>query len=211
MKKQEDLLRKLFATDRDNPLLNDPYINLLPLFDVPKRELEPDPDTQKIPRLFDFEDQYQLQSMDTLKIWRIQKPIICESFEQFEENWKYFTYGLFEEMDWSNVFVAGGSVLACVLQPQERGWSDLWSDDLSSDSSDSDNDIELQENTFVDMTEDTSAQMLGSELNYSTPSYLSNDEQRRRFYNFGNFINSDIDLFLYAMSEKQAEEKVCIF
>jgi hypothetical protein len=34
MKQQEDLLRSLFAQDRDNAVLDDPYINMLPVFDL---------------------------------------------------------------------------------------------------------------------------------------------------------------------------------
>jgi hypothetical protein len=34
MKQQEDLLRTLFAQDRDNAVLDDPYINMLPVFDL---------------------------------------------------------------------------------------------------------------------------------------------------------------------------------
>lgn len=34
MKQQEDLLRSLFAKDRDNAVLDDPYINMLPVFDL---------------------------------------------------------------------------------------------------------------------------------------------------------------------------------
>jgi hypothetical protein len=34
MKKEEDAIRTLFAQDRENPILNDPYLGLLPIFDV---------------------------------------------------------------------------------------------------------------------------------------------------------------------------------
>src|SRR4051794_33611837 len=31
------------------------------------------------------------------------------------ENWEHLTLGMLRGMEWSNVFVAGGSVLACLL------------------------------------------------------------------------------------------------
>lgn len=33
----------------------------------------------------------------------------------FFENWKALTCSMFDGMNWSNVFVAGGAVLACLL------------------------------------------------------------------------------------------------
>jgi len=37
------------------------------------------------------------------------------SKEKFSENWQEFTQGQLEGLDWSNVFVAGGCVLACLM------------------------------------------------------------------------------------------------
>ncbi len=34
---------------------------------------------------------------------------------EFASNWKLFTQGVFEGMDWSNVCVAGGAVLSCLM------------------------------------------------------------------------------------------------
>ena len=38
-----------------------------------------------------------------------------ESEDQFKKNWDEFTKGVFKDMDWSNVFCAGGAILANLL------------------------------------------------------------------------------------------------
>ena len=37
--------------------------------------------------------------------------------EEFFERWEAFTLGVFHGMDWSNVYAAGGAVLACLANP----------------------------------------------------------------------------------------------
>lgn len=35
--------------------------------------------------------------------------------EEFYENWNRFTNNQFQNFDWTNVFIAGGSILACLM------------------------------------------------------------------------------------------------
>ncbi|CAG8732779.1 17904_t:CDS:2, partial [Cetraspora pellucida] len=43
-------------------------------------------------------------------------PSICKGgIETFKRNWKLFTEGCLDGLDWNNVIVSGGSILACLL------------------------------------------------------------------------------------------------
>ncbi len=42
------------------------------------------------------------------------EPVMVSSFQRFRDNWKAFTDNMLSEIDWNNVAVAGGSVLACL-------------------------------------------------------------------------------------------------
>ena len=50
--------------------------------------------------------------------WRGQRSIV--KLEEFQENWNLFTQGMFKDMDWNNVVIAGGSVLGCLLPGNHR-------------------------------------------------------------------------------------------
>jgi len=55
-------------------------------------------------------------------------PCVVPSMEVFLERWNEFTEGMFAGMDWSNVVVAGGAVLACLAEPrndQQYAGSDI--------------------------------------------------------------------------------------
>ena len=45
--------------------------------------------------------------------WRGQQSIV--SSNEFFDNWNLFTQGMFKDINWNNVVVAGGSVLGCLL------------------------------------------------------------------------------------------------
>ena len=52
-------------------------------------------------------------------------PVVDE--QTFKMNWKKFTYGLLDELNWQNCFAAGGSVLASLraLPNHEENASDI--------------------------------------------------------------------------------------
>lgn len=39
--------------------------------------------------------------------------------EDFLKNWNQFTGGILDGLDWTNVFAAGGAILACLSKEQE--------------------------------------------------------------------------------------------
>ncbi|KAJ5067611.1 hypothetical protein M0811_02799 [Anaeramoeba ignava] len=98
-------LRKLFANDRDNPVLDDPKIDLIDVFeDVTKFQQKPwDSYEMKIPKLMLF----------GLKKEMDDQPFV-DSYEQFLRNFKIFTESQLDFINWDNVFIAGGAILACL-------------------------------------------------------------------------------------------------
>ena len=105
LKLEENYYRKLFAMNRENNILRDDYLQLIDVFECPDLfQFESEPNDMKgIPKMFDFNPIRTSGSSIGTK-------------EQFYTNLNTFSSGQLKEMDWNNVFLAGGSVLAC-LQP----------------------------------------------------------------------------------------------
>ena len=121
MKHEEDFLRNLFAVDRANPVLNDPYIHLINIFgedgnSIKSFHSEVSQPPEKVKLLFDFEDPTEVSTLcQNSKLVVPTIPRICSSRNQFLKQFSIFTDGIFTGMDWSNIFIAGGSILACAL------------------------------------------------------------------------------------------------
>jgi len=104
-------LRMAFATDSPS-ILSDPHIGLIDIFSILPTPITIGRDRTGVnldsTHLFPLSDFNQpLQSpLDG------QPAVVPRG--QFHDNWDIFTGGLFKGMDWSNVVVAGGAVLACV-------------------------------------------------------------------------------------------------
>ncbi|KAF0979223.1 hypothetical protein FDP41_001566 [Naegleria fowleri] len=215
MKKEEDLLRNLYVIDRDNSMLDDPYLHLVSVYgpDHQLRELEfskYEP-PKGIGLLFDFEDP--------------------DFFLQFNA----FTYDLFKDMDWSNCFVAGGSVLAAALkveqiklhlkqkktdkdEPNDHVLYDYDNDggDVVEQTHKVDEDV-IAENSDDDYFTDSSDCNSDSESSSYDDNDLNTkivnperfDSSLAEYYSRSDsWKNSDIDLFFYGLSEQQAEKKI---
>lgn len=112
IKHNEDMLRKLFAVDRDHVILNDPYVHLLSVFDVAETFAAEEP-VKSIPLMFDFENPEYFNSMELTTHLLGQappKPQLATSKSQFFENWNAYTACMLQGLDWGNIFIAGGSV-----------------------------------------------------------------------------------------------------
>jgi hypothetical protein len=105
--------REMFASDRNNQILeDDPYLLLDNLYgsagggrnDILKQDLS----EEERNMFFLFKD--ALNKVET------GTRLLVSSLEEFHRNWKSLTHNLFEHVDFDNVFIAGGSVLAA-LQP----------------------------------------------------------------------------------------------
>jgi hypothetical protein len=176
MKQQEDIIRNLFAVDRDNAILSDPYLSLLPLFTVPKSR---DEHLETLPMLFDFEDRefYRLFKTGTTTRNIPSNIKLCSSMDKFYANWKDFANDLFENFNWKNVVVAGGSIVRCVLD--EKASTNQKEYYSSSD----EEDFHISDNIFK---------------------YKGNIESSIK----PSFEYTDIDLFLYGVTEKEANQKL---
>lgn len=109
----EAKLRELYAQERDNPDLDDPYLNVLPLFtdDTPAiqtRARDLDGETQ------DQKDKYIMPLPDD-KRRPDGSPAVVESLKEFRYNLGVFSESSLSDMDWDNVVAAGSSVVNCLL------------------------------------------------------------------------------------------------
>ncbi|KAI1375583.1 ankyrin [Hypoxylon crocopeplum] len=112
-RKFEAKLRELYAQERNNPALDDPYLNVLPLFtkDTPNvktraRNLEAESPSEK--------EKY-IMSLPADKRRENGSPAVVASLSEFRHNFGIFSESSLAEMDWSNVVAAGSSVVNCLL------------------------------------------------------------------------------------------------
>ncbi|KAI1209484.1 ankyrin repeat protein [Annulohypoxylon truncatum] len=112
-RKYEAQLREMYAQQRNNPVLDDPYINVLPLFtkDTPNirtraRNLEAESPSEKEKYIMSLPDDKRRPN---------DSPAVVSSLKQFRHNFGVFSETSLVEMDWSNVVAAGSSVVNCLL------------------------------------------------------------------------------------------------
>ncbi|KAI1137936.1 ankyrin [Hypoxylon sp. FL0543] len=109
----EAKLREMYAQERNNPLLDDPYLNVLPLYtkDTPNiktraRNLDAESPSEK--------DKY-IMPLPAEKRRPNGSPAVVTSLKEFRHNFSIFSESSLAEMDWSNVVAAGSSVVNCLL------------------------------------------------------------------------------------------------
>ncbi len=105
MKNHEDHYRELFATDRSNAEIQDPFVNLIDVYasrDSFQYQQESEEEAA-IPKILIHKDR-------GTKIGQYA----VNTYEEFTKNWTEFTSGQLEGLDWTNLFVAGGAVLGCM-------------------------------------------------------------------------------------------------
>ncbi|OAA37284.1 ankyrin repeat protein [Beauveria brongniartii RCEF 3172] len=116
-RKYEAGLRGIFAQDRQNPALNDPYINVLPLFtdDTSRittraRDLASESEEEKSRYIMALPNE-QRRSHGS--------PATVGSIDEFQNNFNLFSESSLSELDWNNVVAAGSSVINCLLPVPE--------------------------------------------------------------------------------------------
>lgn len=117
-RKYEAHIRGVFAQDRQNPALDDPHINLLPLFtqDTPKittraRDLNAETEEEKSKYIMALPDDKR-RAHGT--------PATVANIGEFRNNFNIFSESSLTELDWSNVVAAGSSVVNCLLPVPEE-------------------------------------------------------------------------------------------
>jgi hypothetical protein len=115
---EEAELRTLFATDRQNARLSNPYVGLVDVFAAP--------DATRVTRARVVQGKEDLSSQYVMPLSEKNRrqegaPCIVADLEAFKKNWAIFTEGsLLQLLDWNNVIAAGGSVLACLSPLDEE-------------------------------------------------------------------------------------------
>ncbi|KAJ3495440.1 hypothetical protein NLG97_g3396 [Lecanicillium saksenae] len=116
-RKYEAGLRSVFAQDRQNPALNDPYINVLPLFTedtslitTRARDLAAESEEEKSKYIMALPDEQRRAH---------GSPATVGSITEFQKNFNLFSESSLSELDWSNVVAAGSSVINCLLPVPE--------------------------------------------------------------------------------------------
>eukprot|EP01119_Soliformovum_irregulare_P017405 TRINITY_DN516_c0_g1_i3.p1 TRINITY_DN516_c0_g1~~TRINITY_DN516_c0_g1_i3.p1 ORF type:complete len:1681 (+),score=670.06 TRINITY_DN516_c0_g1_i3:13-5055(+) len=105
---EENWYRELFARERDSKELQDPHLMLVPVLDN-EASFRYQPLEEDVPQVFPVDEALRKKAGD---------PIIVDR-KEFERNFKIFTERQLEELNWNNVFIAGGSVLACLQRLPE--------------------------------------------------------------------------------------------
>ncbi|RYP54832.1 hypothetical protein DL768_000396 [Monosporascus sp. mg162] len=155
-RKFEAQLREVYAQDRSNPILDDPYINVLPLFttDAPEiktRARDLDKETQE-------EKGKYIMALPSDKRRANGSPAVVSTLKEFRHNFSVFSESSLSDMDWSNVVAAGSSVVNTLLPVPDK--------------------------------------------------YRRSKRALRQYYHEMFCPASDVDLFLYGLTEDQAIEKI---
>lgn len=112
-RKFEAQLREMYAQERNNPILDDPYLNVIPLFtrdtpDIKTRARDLENETQE-------EKEKYIMALPSEKRRPNSSPATVTSLKEFKNNFGVFSESALVEMDWSNVLAAGSSVVNTLL------------------------------------------------------------------------------------------------
>jgi hypothetical protein len=109
---EESALRRLWANDRANKRLKNPYAGLVDLFDAPA-EL-------RTSRARVIKDEVDLLAKYVMPVGAVNRrkegtPSTVADIDEFKRHWGLFTESSLSQLfDWNNVVATGGSVLACL-------------------------------------------------------------------------------------------------
>ncbi|KAF5575373.1 ankyrin repeat [Fusarium pseudocircinatum] len=117
-RKYEAYLRTVYAQDRQNPLLDDPYLNVIPLFTgdtryivTRARNLIAESEEEKSKYIMPLSDDKRRPN---------NSPAIVTNLEVFSKNFNIFSEFSLTGIDWNNIVAAGSSVVnTLVLVPKE--------------------------------------------------------------------------------------------
>jgi hypothetical protein len=155
-RKFEAHLRQLYAQEPDNAQLQDPLVNVLPLFtdNTPNIKIR----ARKLSTESEEEQAKYIMPLPASQRRANGSPAIVQSLKEFQRNFNIFSESSLQDLDWSNVVAAGSSVVNCLLP--------------------------------VPSAHNGSKRLL------------------REFYHEKLCPASDVDLFLYGLTEDEAIEKI---
>ncbi|KAK6958209.1 hypothetical protein Daesc_001004 [Daldinia eschscholtzii] len=117
-RKYEARLREVYAQERDNPALDSPYLNALPLFteDTPNIKTRARNLEAELPE----EKEKYIMPLPNDKRRPNGSPAVVTSLKEFRRNFGIFSESSLAEMDWSNVVAAGSSVVNCLIPVPDK-------------------------------------------------------------------------------------------
>ncbi|KAF2021723.1 ankyrin repeat protein [Aaosphaeria arxii CBS 175.79] len=155
-KQYDAKLREVFAQEPTHPALDDPYLNIVPVFNgkeehvkVRARNLDSESDEEK--------ERYVMALKQSARLPNGSNAIV-QNLKEFQQNFSLFCESSLVDMDWSNVVAAGSSVVTCMLPVPEK--------------------------------------------------YKASKRALRQYYHETIAPASDIDLFIYGLSEEAATNKI---
>lgn len=106
-------LRSVYAQNRQSPILEDPHLNVLPLFTndtslitTRARDLEAESEEEKSRYIMALPDDKRRPHAS---------PATVANLADFQKNFNVFSESSLVDMDWNNVVAAGSSVVNCLL------------------------------------------------------------------------------------------------
>jgi len=112
-RRYEAELRTVYAQDRSNPALDDPHLNVLPLFTehtklITTRARDLDNESEE-------EKSRYIMPLPADKRRPHGSPAVVGSLKEFQKNFNIFCESALVDMNWENVVAAGSSVVNCIL------------------------------------------------------------------------------------------------
>ncbi|ETS87326.1 hypothetical protein PFICI_01154 [Pestalotiopsis fici W106-1] len=116
-RKYEASLRQVYAQDRHNAVLDDPYMNVLPLFtkDTPDIKTR----ARNLAAESTEEKERYIMTLPDDKRRADGSPAVVESLKEFRHNFNVFCESSLVDLDWNNVVAAGSSAVNCLLPVPE--------------------------------------------------------------------------------------------
>ncbi|KAJ3094862.1 Protein mono-ADP-ribosyltransferase parp4 [Phlyctochytrium planicorne] len=119
---REMAYRKMFVQDRDNPQLDDPYLLLEKVWEDGETV-----DHVKRP-LTKREDSMFMLFKESIASG--PERVMVSSLAEFQRNWESLTQGLFKHVEFENVFIAGGAVVAALQPGKKAGGENYFNSDI---------------------------------------------------------------------------------
>ncbi|KAK0702836.1 hypothetical protein B0H67DRAFT_676136 [Lasiosphaeris hirsuta] len=106
-------LRTVFAQDRANPALEDPYLNVLPLFNKDTKLITTR--SRDLAKETDEEKARYIMPLPAEKRRPHGSPAVVGSIKEFQKNFSIFSESSLADLNWDNIVAAGSSVVNCIL------------------------------------------------------------------------------------------------
>jgi hypothetical protein len=112
-RRYEAYLRTAYAQDRQNPMLSDPYINVVPLFTDDTKHITTR--ARNLAAESEEEKSRYIMSLPDDKRRPHGSPATVANVDEFRKNFNIFSESSLVDMDWNNVVAAGSSVVNTLL------------------------------------------------------------------------------------------------